>query len=232
MTELTHKWVDEWNESPSSGNGGGGGEGAARLQCSRSRTSCSARRLRQELSWQKLPENPHFFFLVLSLFENQQVLSITSPVPRSQGVTLFFRLLELCHQISAWRGACTAAPSLHLTVLCDCDWYHRGVMRVDNQTLPLVSDIPGLGDSCCYDAPPWKCGWCGCQHLACICIYLSRQTWERPVFFPHFWRTHQWRQFHLLLWEQWQQKLPKCWFVYSCYQKLCVVNICRILLIQ
>lgn len=163
---------------------GGGGEGAARLHCSRSRTSCSARRLRQELSWQKLPENPHFFFLVLSLFENQQVLSITSPVPRSQGVTLFFRLLELYHQISAWCGACTAAPSLHLTILCDCDWYHRGVMRVDNQTLPLVSDIPGLGDSCCYDAPPWKCGWCGCQHLhASVYIYLGKH--EKDQFFSH-----------------------------------------------
>ena len=126
---------------------GGKGDRGCNLHCSRSCTRCSAWRLRRELSWQKLPQNPHFFFLIISVFENQQLLSITSHVPRSQGFTLFFRVLESYHQISTWNMHCSTR--LHLTVLRDCDWYHCGVMHVEkDRMLPLVSEIPGLGDSC------------------------------------------------------------------------------------
>lgn len=168
LTKLMCEWVDEWSEPPSSGKEGRRVGCTALLHRSWSCICCLAWGLRQELSWQQLSGN-------------QQVLCVSSHVPRSQGFTLFLSIVEF-HQVSTWRGTRTCSfPVLTSqysvkVVSVVVEWC---IQREPNA--PRLMKVLGLYDECSYDVPQRKCGWCNCQRFACTCMCLSRQTWERPV---------------------------------------------------
>lgn len=142
MAELTHRWVGEWDEPPSSGNGKGEEGSCTSSLLSKLHPLLS---LKAEAgSW--ADRSSQTTFLLSHHFWSQQ--SRYSHTCSSQGLTLGSESLEVLPPDSNMERA-LQQPSLQLTVLRDCDWYHCGVTHVEkDQMLPLVSEILGLGDSC------------------------------------------------------------------------------------
>lgn len=125
---------------------------------------------------------------------------------------------------------CSWLPSSHLFIFCENGVVIEWCSTEKNPGVPLAGEGPKARYSCSCHPSPWKCGRCSCQHFTGICMCVSRQTWERLIL-SNTWHIQKWRKFYLILWEQWQRKLPRCWFAYqplpevvSCICKICLLS--------
>lgn len=179
------------------GMGKGRERGLLHLHCSRSCTRCSAWRLRQELSWQKLPRNHISSFSSFLRTSRSWVSPHMFLDPKVWPWDQSPRVL----QIPTWNVL--QHPSLQLPGPHWLWLISTVVAHVEkDQMLPWLVKYWGWVTHAFRMHPSGSVNGAVVNILhASVC--LSRQTWKRLVF-PHFWCTHtNWRKFHLLLWEPW-----------------------------